>query len=72
MTRAELKPCPPGGCDGNCRQGRDCLNSFLATRHVLRFCSGGETVEDGKTATACSYCTNGRCRQMEACEHRPA
>jgi hypothetical protein len=72
MTLANLKPCPPGGCDGSCNQGRTCLNSFLATRHVLRFCNGGERVENGKTATACSYCSSGVCRQMETCVTPPA
>lgn len=71
MTHSDLKPCPPGGCDGNCNQGRTCLNSFLATRHVLRFCEGGESVTNGKAATACSYCSGGVCRQMQACDQSP-
>lgn len=58
-------------------QGRGCECSRQATlrilpRFIARMCEGGESVSNGKTATACSYCTNGICRGMEACEHRPA
>lgn len=38
----------------------------------IRMCEGGESVTNGKTTTACDYCSGGVCRQMEACEHRPA
>lgn len=39
------------------------MTDFIRIRH----CEGGETVTDGKARTACSYCSNGVCRQMEAC-----
>lgn len=42
------------------------VRSFV---RAIRFCSGGERVSSGNTATLCSYCTNGRCIAAgQACE----
>ena len=35
--------CGPDGCTGNCRSGRDCLDSLAATRRIL----GLRTDNDG-------------------------
>ena len=34
----------------------------------VRFCSGGERVSNGKTASRCSGCVNGICASALACE----
>lgn len=40
----------------------------MGERHVIRFCEGGESVSAGRTASLCSFCSNGRCVIATACE----
>ena len=34
----------------------------------VRMCNGGEQVSHGRTASLCSFCSNGRCLSAQACE----